>query len=84
MGIFSDFLAKNGDFYRQKKTTKKPISRKKITKKKKPDNARIAHRIMIALQHLNKGKFSTGYAHIHNIKRSCSAPRPPGGLSGSW
>ena len=84
MGIFSDILSKNEDFYGQKKATKKPISRKKITKKKKPDNARIAHRIMIAPPHLYRGKFSTGYAHIHNKERSCSAPRPPEGLSGSW
>lgn len=34
MGIFSDFLAKNGDFYGHKKATKKHAFQKKISKKK--------------------------------------------------
>ena len=84
MGIFSDILSKNGDFYGQKKATKKHTSQKKITKKKNPDLARIAHQIMFNAPHLYRGKFSTTYPHIHNKERSCSAPRPPGGLSGAW
>ena len=79
MGIFSDILSKNGDFYGQKKATKKHTSQKKITKKKNPDLARIAHQIMFNAPHLYRGKFSTTYPHIHNKERSCSAPRPPGG-----
>ena len=84
MGIFSDILSKNRDFYGQKKATKKPTSQKKITKKKNQDLARIAHQIMIAAPHLCRSKFSTTYPHIHNKERSCSAPRPPGGRAGAW